>query len=752
VNGDGYSDVIVGAPLYDNDQVDEGRAYLYLGSASGLSTSSWIADGDQAGASFGVEVGTAGDVNGDGYSDVIAGAYLFDNGQLNEGRAHVYHGAAAGLAATAAWTAEPDQIDTYFGVSATAGDVNGDGFSDVIVGAGGYDNGETDEGRAFVYYGSASGLSTTPAWTAESNRANAYFGWSVATAGDVNGDGFSDVIVGAFRYSNGETDEGGAFVYHGSAAGLAATPAWTAESNQAGAEFGTGVRTAGDVNGDGYSDVIVGAYLFDNGETNEGRVFVYHGSAAGLAPTASWTQESNQAYAYFGSRSVGTAGDVNGDGYSDVIVGASGYDNGETDEGRAFVYHGSAAGLAPTASWTAESNQADAALGISVATAGDVNSDGFSDVIVGAPSFDNGETSEGRVFVYHGSAAGLAPTASWTVESNHASASFGWSVATAGDVNADGFSDVIVGAHYYETYEGRAFAYHGSAAGLATTPAWTAESNQANAYFGSSVRTAGDVNGDGFSDVIVAGGGRAFVYYGNNGGGLDRSPRQVRTDDSAPIWVLGNSDSETAFRLKALGRTAAGRGRVRVQLEVKPAGVPFDGTGLATGPAADTGTPGGAGSAVPLSQLAGSLAPETLYHWRLRIACDSPFFPRSPWLTLPYNGRSEADVRTAGMTTAVSEGTGSPRAVQLGPGAPNPFRSATEFTYWLPQHGRHRLAVYDVQGREVAVLAEGMQLAGRRTLRWDGRDGRGAELPSGVYFLRLESAGRMEAQKVVIAR
>jgi hypothetical protein len=90
--------------------------------------------------------------------------------------------------------------------------------------------------------------------------------------------------------------------------------------------------------------------------------------------------------------------------------------------------------------------------------------------------------------------------------------------------------------------------------------------------------------------------------------------------------------------------------------------------------------------------------------------------------------------------------------VQLEPGAPNPFRSATELSYWLPQHGRYRLGVYDVQGREVAVLAEGMAPAGRRTLRWDGRDARGAELPNGVYFLRLESAGRFEAQKLVIAR
>ena len=318
------------------------------------------------------------------------------------------------LMTSPAWTNESNQASAGFGLSvATAGDVNGDGFSDVIVGAWGYDNGEGNEGRAFVYHGSAAGLSTIPAWTAESNQNGGNFGVSVATAGDVNGDGFSDIIVGAPLFGNGESFEGRVFAYHGSAVGLSTTPAWTAESNQAGAEFGRSVATAGDVNGDGFSDVIVGAYYYDNGETDEGRAFAYHGSAAGLSTTPAWTAESNQAAAEFG-RSA-TAGDVNGDGfYEDVIVGDYHYDNGETNEGRAFAYHGSATGLLPTAAWSAESNQASANFGFSVATAGDVNGDGFSDVIVGASSYDNGQLDEGRAFAYHGSAAGLATTAAWT--------------------------------------------------------------------------------------------------------------------------------------------------------------------------------------------------------------------------------------------------------------------------------------------------------------------------------------------------
>jgi hypothetical protein len=145
----------------------------------------------------------------------------------------------------------------------------------------------------------------------------------------------------------------------------------------------------GDVNGDGYDDVIVGAVGYDDGETDEGRVFVYYGSASGLPPAPDWTAESDQAGAGFAS--VSRAGDVNGDGYGDVIIGASAYDNGQTDEGRVYVYHGSASGLSTTPDEIAESNQDQAFFGFSVGTAGDVNGDGYDDVVVGAPYYTNGQ-------------------------------------------------------------------------------------------------------------------------------------------------------------------------------------------------------------------------------------------------------------------------------------------------------------------------------------------------------------------------
>jgi hypothetical protein len=431
--------------------------------------------------------GINSDFNGDGYSDVIIGANAYDNGSTNEGMAFVYYGSSKGLSTTADWTAESNQIDAYFGCSvSTAGDVNGDGYADVIIGSHLYDNGETDEGMAFVYYGSSSGLSTIADWTVEGNQADALFGKWVSTAGDVNGDGYSDVIVGSHLYDNGETDEGMAFVYHGSSSGLSTIADWTAESDQVDAYFGCSVSTAGDINGDGYSDVIVGADYYDNGESAEGRAFVYNGSSSGLSTSADWTAESNLAGARFGY-SVCTAGDVNGDGYSDVIVGAP-YFN--PHEGTAFVYFGSSFGLSLSDNWTVEGDQADMYFSYSVSTSGDVNGDGYSDIIIGSHLYDNGETDEGMAFVYHGSSSGLSTSADWTAESNQDEASFGHSLSLAGDVNGDGYSDVIVGAYRYdngESNEGMAFIYSGSSEGLSSTADWTAEGDQIDAYFGASV-------------------------------------------------------------------------------------------------------------------------------------------------------------------------------------------------------------------------------------------------------------------------
>ncbi|MCI0584218.1 MAG: integrin alpha, partial [Chloroflexi bacterium] len=336
--------------------------------------------------------------------------------------------------------------------------MNGDGFDDVIVGAIWFNSGQTNEGRAFVYLGSPSGPSATASWTAESNQVGAWFGDSVSGAGDVNGDGFADVIVGASDFDTGQ-GVGAAFVFHGDFSIANLVPSQAATSLEADdpdiGDFGYSLASAGDVNGDGYGDVIVGAPF---GAASEGFAFVFHGSPAGISSggataTAAARITSDQADAELG-RSVAGAGDVNGDGFGDIVVGAKGYDAGDEDEGLALIYLGGAAGTGDgdpsTADTRLEGNQQSAEFGGTVASAGDVNGDGFADLIVAGLNYDAGQPFEGAAFVFHGGAGGIADggPASAATRLETDTMNLGLEEASgAGDVNGDGFADVIVAAH-----------------------------------------------------------------------------------------------------------------------------------------------------------------------------------------------------------------------------------------------------------------------------------------------------------------
>src|SRR6185436_2718723 len=148
--------------------------------------------------------------------------------------------------------------------------------------------------------------------------------------------------------------------------------------------------------------------------------------------------------------------------------------------------------------------QADALFGFSVAGAGDVNGDGYDDLAVGAPNYQDDQIQEGRVFLYLGSPGGLPTLPSWTADGNQQQGQFGSVVAGAGDVNGDGYADLLVTTPvgYPVQGLGRAVVYHGSASGLPATPAWSIVADQASAAFGSAAASAGDVNGDGYADVI----------------------------------------------------------------------------------------------------------------------------------------------------------------------------------------------------------------------------------------------------------
>jgi len=438
---------------------------------------------------FMIKKGINKDFNGDGFSDILVGASLSDNPTMDRGAAFAFHGSEMGLSTT------PDTVILYPAVDAgtfipgfggslsSAGDVNGDGYADAIIGASNSGIVLPFQGAAFVYHGSPMGLSTMPdtsLFYPIPAEAFAIFGSSVSTVGDVNGDGYDDVGVGAFFASFFAPTEGAIFVYHGSGAGipLAHTTAIPyAGADTAPSGFGLAIAPAGDVDADGFADAVFGAFttLFPG---KVGTAFVYHGSVGGLALIPGTTMTNPGVPTDEFSLVVNFAGDVNGDGFDDVVVTANSFDivaPPAPDAGAVYVYHGSGGGvpILPSVTLTYPSTD-DANYGLAASYAGDVNRDGIDDVIVGAPNSDLPTGSgRGAVFVYNGPLVTMdAPDATLLYPGSDNGSAFGSAINGAGEVNGDGFPDIVVTAPLSEignTDQGAAFIFRGSEMGIMST-------------------------------------------------------------------------------------------------------------------------------------------------------------------------------------------------------------------------------------------------------------------------------------------
>ena len=466
VNGDGYGDIIIGAP---GANTGAGESYVVFGAAGGFNnvielsaldgSNGFVLNGTDDGDRSGRSVSSAGDVNGDGLDDLIIGAWGADtDSNTDAGKTYVVFGNSDGFTAVLELSSLDgsngfvlngidNNDDSGFSVS-SAGDINGDGCDDLIIGARDADsNGTTNAGETYVVFGfnndtitalELSSLDGSNGFVLNGHENEAKSGWSVSDAGDINGDGYGDLIIGAkYADPNGATHAGESYVVFGAdsfsssiyLSSLDGNDGFALQGVDASDISGFSVSNAGDVNGDGYDDLIIGAYNASPVNHNyAGKSYVVFGAESGFSSKLNLSSlDGGNGFVLngvnnndFSGTSVAGAGDIDGDGYDDIIIGARNADtDSNTDAGETYVVFGFNNDLTPISSLNLSSldgsngfilNGIDVSdkSGVSVASAGDVNGDGYDDLVVGAYHADpNDNSTAGESYVIFGGPARL---------------------------------------------------------------------------------------------------------------------------------------------------------------------------------------------------------------------------------------------------------------------------------------------------------------------------------------------------------
>ncbi|MBI1821063.1 MAG: FG-GAP repeat protein [Nitrospirae bacterium] len=443
-NGDGYADILVGA----EGTKGPGQVKVFFGRNGYPNlTPDLVLQGENGQDLFGTAL-AAGDLNGDGYDDIIVGAYHNSAGGDFAGRVYLYFGGPT-LHTT------PDKILTgfaageQFGVSVSSGqDINRDGYDDLLIGANLNSVKGARSGRAYLFLGRPI-LSSYPDRVFNGENPDDHFGISVSLAGDVNGDGFPDFLIGAG--GNGTaTHQGKAYLYYGEAE-LGNQPQMTFSGNSPGDSFGRMVQGVKDVNGDGFDDFLIGApyHASQTGKLEAGEAYLYQGgpnlnSTPDLTLRIPGSIDASHADFGFSAASLGDIPRTAGtpptpfkDGYADFIIGAYGQitqtgidpTTGKVitiaAAGEAYLFTG---GSTPSPDFVmilgSGNNGSNESFGVSLSSPGDFDGDGYADLIIGAMTADQ---AKGRAYYYNG--VNLPKTSQdWTLYGSAAQEGFGFGV------------------------------------------------------------------------------------------------------------------------------------------------------------------------------------------------------------------------------------------------------------------------------------------------------------------------------------
>ncbi len=782
VNNDDFDDVIVTDFGYNNDN---GQAYIYYGgtvmdTVCDVVLSPNVVD-TVYGVYFGNAVSGAGDVNNDGFDDVIIGSWLDDN---STGAAYIFFG-GEGMDTNAIKIYGRFEEQIYsgnFGYSVSgAQDVNNDGFDDVLIGTS--FNPSFSRGRAYLYFGSTE-MDTVPDVIMIAENTDAYnFGTAVSGAGDIDNDGFDDIIIGAPGTPN---TEGYIFVFHGgtemdSIPDLQITGEQSEEYMLGG--FGTSISSTGDINNDGFDDFIVGNNYYFN---HAGKSYVFFGGSPAdtIVDISLEGEYINNYFAY----SASIVEDINNDGFDDVLLGAPGYQGDALTDfgtGRVYIYFGGSTSDT-IADITLDGEWNIGWFGRALSSAGDFNNDGYNDFIVGAYN---------RAYLYFGGPQ-LDDIPDIVFEGDSWQYILGNSLAPAGDVNNDGFDDVIIGAWGGDDYQGQAFIYFGNDVYDNTADVSIEYSPMIN-YFGYSVSGIGDFNNDGFDDVTVGDfgmnyNGSARVYYG--GATMDNvedltiygeysmsnfsrsmSPAGDFNDDGYEDWIVADESYNDIGRVYLLLGGDSPDGDFDLFFDGEENGSNFGWSVSGGSDFNNDGIPdivvGACGSNTAICKTFIYFGGQSLDNtpdeiFEGEFAGDN--FGYSVSCGGDINNDNKADIVVGAylypengaaylylsdFNTSVEDlSIQATETFYLSQNNPNPFNISTKIQYQIGKPSKVTLKIYNSSGQEIRILINKFELPGLKLVTWNGKDNYGYDAIPGIYYYSLRVGDFSQCRKMVLIR